>query len=112
MFAIVMFVMAFSLSFASRTATGTARKDMCQRTPTSHAWRSRGRRSTPETKTMTARHQQPASSAQRDWAGRNQLVEYNSRRTRGAGLYQRQCQNGYRQSDARVTKWRRADVPE
>jgi len=23
-------------------------------------------------------------------------VEYNSRRTRGAGLYRRQCQNGYR----------------
>ena len=26
----------------------------------------------------------------------NPEVEYNSRRTRGAGLYQRQCQGGYR----------------
>ena len=38
-------------------------------------------------------------------------VEYNSRRTRGAGLYRWQCQNGCRQSYTRVTKWRRADVP-
>jgi len=29
-------------------------------------------------------------------------VKYNSRRTRGAGLYRWRCQNGCRQSDVRV----------
>ena len=42
----------------------------------------------------------------------NRLIEYNSRRLRGAGLYRRWSQSACRSSPVRMTKWRRADVPE
>ena len=52
----------------------TEGKDICQRTPTTHTWRTRGRSSSPETKKRTVRQQQPASPAQRDWSGHNPSV--------------------------------------
>ena len=73
MFAIVMLT-ALSMEDASRAAAGDACEYRNRGTYIPHTGESRGRRSLQETKTRTVRQQQPASPAQRDWAGHNPSV--------------------------------------